>query len=353
MQTLRDHTLLQAIARVNRLYEDESLGTAKEFGYVVDYVSVLGELDKALTMYAEAGLADFDEEDLAGTLKSVHEEVAKLPQRHSDLWDIFKSVKNRRDEEAYETLLADDAIREDFYERLTEYAKTLGLALSTERFIMTTPDAKLNQYKDDLRRFQKLKAAVKLRFADSIDYRDYEPKIQKLLDTHISASEVIQLNEPVNIFDEKNFQQVKEERGVYETKTTAARADAIAHATKRAITEHMGEDPAFYEKFSKLIQQAIDDFRAKRISDQEYLKQALGFRESVVSRKHDDVPDALQGNEHAIAFYGILKPYVAGDAMGVAMWISRRPMRHWRSPVFSRRTGRSISGMITMPRNAP
>lgn len=317
-RTLREHTLLQAIARVNRLHEDEETGATKEFGYIVDYASILGELDKALTMYAEAGLAGFDEEDLAGTLMSVHEEVAKLPQQHSDLWDLFKEVKNQHDEEAYETLLADDALREDFYERLADYGNTLGIALSTERFIMTTADAKLQQYKDDLKRFRKLKAAVKLRYAESIDYRDYAPKIQKLLDTHISANEVIRLNEPVNIFDEKTFLQVKQEHGVYDARTTAARADAIAHATKRAITEHMEEDPAFYEKFSKLIQQAIDDFRAKRISDQEYLQRAADIRESVVSRKHEDVPGVLQGNEHAMAFYGILKPFLGDSAVNGA-----------------------------------
>jgi type I restriction enzyme R subunit len=275
----------------------------------VDYVSVLGELDKALTMYAEAGLEGFDEEDLAGTLISVHEEVAKLPQRHSDLWDVFKEVRNQHDEEAYETLLADDALREAFYGRLADYGHTLGLALSTERFIMATSDAKLQQYKDDYKRFRKLKISVKLRYAEAIDYRDYEPKIQKLLDTHISANEVTRLNAPVNIFDEKTFLQVKQDQGVYDTRSTASRADAIAHATKRAITERMGEDPAFYEKFSKLIQQAIDDFRAKRISDQEYLQRVSGYGENVASRRHDDVPEALQGDEHAMAFYGILKPF--------------------------------------------
>ena len=309
-RTLREHTLLQAIARVNRLHEDEETGATKEFGYIVDYASILGELDKALTMYAEAGLAGFDEDDLAGTLMSVHEEVAKLPQQHSDLWDLFKEVKNQHDEEAYESLLADDAVREEFYERLSVYGNTLSIALSTERFIMTTAEAKLQQYKDDLKHFRKLKASVKLRYAETIDYRDYAPKIQKLLDTHISANEVIRLNDPVNIFDEKTFLQVKQDQGVYDTRTTAARADAIAHATKRAITEHMEEDPAFYEKFSKLIQQAIDDFRAKRISDQEYLQRAADISESVASRKHDDVPASLLGNEHAMAFYGILKPFL-------------------------------------------
>ncbi len=334
---LREHTLLQAIARVNRIYEDES-GAYKEFGYIVDYASILGELDKSLAMYSE--FEGFEEEDLAGTLASVQAEVEKLPQRYSDLWDLFKEVKNQYDEEAYEVLLGDDALREEFYDRLTQYSKTLGIALSVEKFIMQTPDGKIRQYKDDLKRFQNLKASVKMRYAEAIDYRDYEPKIRKLLDTHISASEVIQLNEPVNIFDEKMFSQIKEAHGVYETKTTAAKADAIAHATRKAISERMEEDPAFYEKFSKLIQQAIDDFKARRISDMEYLNSVSEIREKIVNREHDDVPDALQGDEDAMAFYGLVRHYFKSDqleggaceaiASDTALAISGIIRRHWK-----------------------
>ena len=217
--------------------------------------------------------------------------MRQLPQRHAELWDVFKTVSNRQDEEAFEQLLADEKIRENFYERLSAYARTLAIAMSSEEFITTTPENRLKSYKADLKRFTNLKAAVKLRYAESIDYRDYEPKIQKLLDTHISADEVLKLNEPVNIFDGVAFQQVVEEQG--QGKPTAAKADMIAHATKRAITEHLDEDPAFFEKFSKLIQQAIDDYRAGRISDLEYLKQANEIKEAVVNRKVDDVPAVL------------------------------------------------------------
>ncbi|MFA5286018.1 MAG: HsdR family type I site-specific deoxyribonuclease [Smithellaceae bacterium] len=297
---LKEHSLLQAIARVNRVYEE------KDYGYVVDYVGLLGELDKALTMYS--AFEGFDEEDLVGALTSVNVEVEKLPQRYSDLWDVFKEVKNSRDEEAYELLLADISIREEFYQRLAQYAKTLGIALSTEAFVMKVDDEKLNRYKSDMRRFQKLRVAVKMRYAETVDYREYEPKIKKLLDTHIQANEVIQLNEPVNIFDSNMFTMVKEEQGVY-GKTTAAKADAIAFATKKVITEKMEEDPAFYAKFSKLIQQAIDDFRAKRLSDLEYLNKAMEIRDKVVTRRHDDMPVALEGNEDAMAYYGVLRPF--------------------------------------------
>jgi len=306
---LTDHTLLQAIARVNRLHE------GKEFGFIIDYASVLGELDKALTMYSE--FEGFDESDLIGSLTSINGEIIKLPGRYSDLWDLFKTVKDSSDEEAYEVILADNELREEFYGRLSEFGKNLGIALSSEKFLAETDEKTLSRYKADLRKFQSLKASVKLRYAEAIDYRDYEPKIKKLLDTHIQASEVVQLNKPVNIFDDTMFNKVKEEQGVHETKkTTASKADMIAHATKKVITEKMDEDPAFYEKFSKLIQQAIDDFRAKRLSDLDYLNKVVDIRNMVVGKIHDDIPDKLSGNEDVMAYFGVIKPFLERHTLG-------------------------------------
>lgn len=311
---LKEHTLLQAIARVNRIYE------GKDFGYVVDYAGLLGELDNALTMYN--ALEGFDEQDLAGTLTSIYDEIEKLPQHYSDLWDTFKSVKNSYDEEAYEQLLADDALREEFYARLTQYSKTLAIALSSEKFVTETDDDLMERYKAELRRFHKLRVSVKMRYAESIDYRDYEPKIKKLLDTHIQANEVIQLNEPVNIFDDQSFNLVKEESGVYSTRTPAARADAIAHAVKKVITEKMDEDPAFYEKFSKMIQEAIDQFRQKLISGQEYLSRVSDLRHKVVTSQHDNMPAELSGNDDAMAYFGVALPVLGKENEKAAAGLS-------------------------------
>lgn len=304
---LKEHTLLQAIARVNRIYDDDEGRKPKDFGYVVDYAGVLGELDKALTTYS--ALEGFDEADLKSAILGIGEEVGKLPQRHAELWDLFKTVPNKKDEEAYESLLADDKLREAFYEKLSAYAKTLAIAFSSVDFIAKTSAGRQQGYKVDLKRFQNLKAAVKLRYAEAIDYRDYEPKIKKLLDTHIAANEVVQLNEPVNIFDQDAFSKVVEDQG--HGRPASAKADTIAYATRKAISENLDKDPAFYERFSKLIQQAIDDYRAKRISDLEYLKRANEIREAVVHRAQDDAPPSLRGKDDAIAVFGILRPYVA------------------------------------------
>ena len=305
-RTLREHALLQAIARVNRVHEN------KEFGYVVDYASVLGELDKALAMYD--ALEGFDEEDLEGALASIDEEVSELPQCHSDLLGLFKEVLYARDEEAYERLLGDEELRKEFYARLAEYSRALAIALSSERFMMNVSEDRLKRYKDDLKRFQRLSGSVRLRYAEAIDYSKVEPKIGKLLDTHIQADNVTQINEPVNIFDDVAFKQIKGKRGIFSGKTTAATADIIANAAKRTITEKMDEDPAFYRKFSTLIQQAIDDFKAKRIGDLEYLEKVTEIRDRIVRKRHDDAPEKIRNDEDACAYFGVVKPvYQAHD----------------------------------------
>src|SRR5690554_4769745 len=111
---------------------------------------------------------------------------------------------------------------------------------------------------------------------------------------------------------------VKEDQEVYGSKkTTGSKADMIAHATRKAITEKMDEDPAFYEKFSMLIQQAIEDFRAKRLSDLDYLNKVVDIRNKVAGKVHDDIPDKLSENEDAMAYYGVIAPFLASDECSV------------------------------------
>ena len=304
-RTLKEHTLLQAIARVNRLFEDETGGPTKEFGYIIDYANILGELDTALAMYSRAGLENFDPDDLADTLTSIKAEIGKLPQNHSDLCDFFKQVKNQKDEEALEQYLADEALRDEFYERLKVYRKSLSIALSSQSFIMNESSEKIQLYRHDLKRFENLRLFVKQRYCEAIDYREHEPKIQKILDMHIQADRVTVLNEAINIFDDQLLSDVKQGKGITASKSQAARADMIAHATKKVITEKLEEDPIFYEKFSKLIQKVIDDFRAKRISDLEYIQQASEIRDKVAHKKRENTPEPLMNNEEALAYYGI------------------------------------------------
>jgi type I restriction enzyme R subunit len=287
---LKDHTLLQAIARVNRLHK------GKEFGYIIDYRGVLQNLDQALDLYGQ--LSEFDKDDLLNTLEDVSVQILTLPQKHSDLWDIFKEVRSKRDEEAYERLLADDALRNEFYDRFSKYARTLAIALSSLKFIEETPEKKIDEYRMDLKFFKELRRAVQRRYAEIIDFSEYEPKIQKLIDTHVGTGEVEQITELVNIFDKESF--VKEVRALY---GDAAKADTIAHRTKKTIEERMQEDPAFYRRFSELLEEVIRAYNEERIKDSEYLRKVEDIMNAVVNRTDDDIPEPLKNRENAKAYF--------------------------------------------------
>jgi len=295
---LKDHTLLQAIARVNRVYQ------GKESGYVLDYAGVLQNLQHALDLYG--GLPDFDRADLEGTLTDVTAEVSKLSQRHSDLWDVFKTVKNRRDQEEYERVLADQLLRTEFYDRLSVYARTLQIALSTVAFLEGTPEDKVRKYKNDLKFFMSLRSSVRRRYAEVVDFKEYEPRIQRLLDLHVGTGEVEQLTPLVNIFDRQAFEQAVEAQG-----TPASKADMIAYQTKRTIHERWEEDPAYYRRFSELLEQTIAAYRAQRLSDAEYLRKMREITESVCTHTGDDVPETVRYNADAQAVFRLVRETIA------------------------------------------
>ena len=291
---LKDHTLLQAIARVNRLYE------GKDYGYILDYYGVLGNLSQALDLYNS--LPEFDGADLVGILTDISEPISQLSQTHSVLWDTFKQVKNRQDIESFEILLADDSLRKKFYERLSNYSKTLSIALSSVKFLDQTPSEKIDKYRADLKFFYKLKASVQRRYAEVVDFSQYEPRIQKLLDTHVGTGEVEQITSLVNIFDQKAFTEEVEK-----VQSDAARADTIAHRTQKTIYERMEQDPVFYKRFSEILREAIQAYREQRIREKDYLTQVTDIMQSVINRTGDDVPAKLNGHEVAKAYFGIIQ----------------------------------------------
>ena len=291
-RNLQGHKLLQAIARVNRIYPD------KEFGYIIDYYGVIENLDDALELYSS--FEEFDADDLEGTIVNIADEIKKLPQKHSELWDIFKTVANKRDAEAYQLLLKDEAIRVVFYDKLAAFAKALKLALSSIQFHKQVEEKTINRYREDLTMFLKLRLAVVERYSDTIDYKQYEGQIQKLIDTHITTEKVETITELVNIFDKEKFQQEVEN-----TTGKAAKADKIASRTAKHISEKMDEDPAFYKKFSQMLKETIADYEAKRLNEAQYLNKVKDIMDAVLSHTDSDIPEVLKDKDVAKAFYGL------------------------------------------------
>src|SRR5699024_5882664 len=124
-KSLKEHSLLQAIARVNRLYE------GKERGLVVDFRGLLTELDSAMNIYSGSGLENFDAEDLEGTLIDTMKVSGELREAYTNLHNMFQPIQNKEDSESYERHLADDKIREEFYANLRRLETILKYAVSS------------------------------------------------------------------------------------------------------------------------------------------------------------------------------------------------------------------------------
>ena len=302
---LKEHTLLQAIARVNRLFDENK--TEKEFGYVIDYEGLLGELDKALTAYSV--LDGYDDLDLVGAVHDIREQIRLLPQRWADLWDVFNPVPNKQDMEALEQFLEDDAIRQQFYALLSAFAKCLHISLSSDKVHDVIDEATVDRYKRDWKHFTELRRAVQVRYQEVVDLHDYEPKIQKLLDNHVTALPAEVFIETLNINDPDALKAVIEETGV----TSASKADRIASATKKTITERMDEDPALYTRFSVMLQETIDEYRRNRDAER-YLLQAREIAEGVARRERGAaLPTIIRHNDNAAAVYGALDGLLIGN----------------------------------------
>lgn len=298
-RSLKEHGLLQAIARVNRLEE------GKDYGEIIDYYGLLTELDEALLTYSNIG--DFDEEDIQDALISAQEEIKKLPQLHSDLWEIFNGI-NKYDIEAYEQHLKYEDDRDKFYDKLSQYSKVLQLALGNFKFLEKTPEKKIVTYKNDLKFFLNLRVSLKSRYAESIDRKEYEAKIKKLIDTYVTSDEIIQVTEPVDIFDTEKFRAEVEKKV-----STRSKADTIAYRISRTISEKWDDDPIFYKKLSELLKEAIAKYSKQIMDETERLKNDNAYLNRVTeiltmarTRTGDDIPISILNNEVAKAFYGVV-----------------------------------------------
>ena len=292
---IKEHNLLQAIARVNRLCD------GKDYGYIVDYRGLLGELDKALTMYQEAGLEEFNEEDIKSSVYYIDTEINNMFEAYEKLKEIFKNIKNKNDLEEYEVLLEDEKIRKDFYDKLCKFGSMLGIILPSDQAYYKVGKEKISELRKALAFYQKLRATVKLRYSETIDHKEYEAKMQKLLDNYVVAKEMMRITEPVDITDAENFDKELEKMG-----TDRGKADTIRTRLTRTISEKSKEDPAYYKKFSTRIEETIEAYRNRRITDSEYLQKMQDIKEAFRKGNSGIVYPSNITTENSRAFYGVI-----------------------------------------------
>mgnify|MGYP000611981525 FL=1 len=321
---LKEHNLIQAIARVNRLHPK------KKFGLLIDYRGILSELDTTIQKYqdlASRTQGGYDINDISGLYNQMSTEYKRLPQLYKQLWAIFDGVKNKNDIEQLRQVLVPKIeeqsgelvdvhlkVREDFYEALTAFASCLKVALQSATFFedKSFSDQDRRHYKETVKQFSSLRQLVQQDAGEKIDYDEYAEQVKKLLDKHVVGVEV---KEPGGVYEVGKMGQKQQPEDWSEDKTRNE-TDIIKTRVTRMIEQELRDDPYAQEAFSKLLRQAIEE--TEKLFDHP-LKQYMLFREfeeQVQERRLNDIPDAFAGNRHAQAYFGVFKK-ILPEALGV------------------------------------
>lgn len=328
---LKQHNLIQAIARVNRLHQK------KQFGYLIDYRGILKELDATIEDYqelAERTQAGFDIEDIKGLYHQMATEYKKLPGLYQDLWNIFDGVTNKQDGQALRQALAPkiDHVtsenggskatdtnlkkREDFYSALTAFSNCLKVALQSATYFEDKSfDNKRELYKKTLKSMSQLRQQVREDAEETVNYDEYAENIRTMLDKHIGG---VEIQEPEGAYLVGNMGKKAKPEQMTEDEARNKK-DVISGRVTKMITQGLADDPYAQEYFSKLLKKAIQ--QAKEMFDapvKQYLLFA-DFEEQVKERKVEGIPvekfEQLDAKvkRHAQAYYGLFLKHLEQD----------------------------------------
>jgi len=268
---LKEHSLLQAIARVNR-----TCGEQKKCGYIVDYYGV--------SDYLQEALAIFDTADIDSPMTSINELFRQMQDYHARAMRIFHGV-NRSDLDALVRVLKPEDKRAEFEVSYRNFAT------SVERIL---PQKIPVEYLNDLKWLAYIRIAAKTRYeADKkIDISGCGEKVRQLIADYIKSDGIRQWIDPVTLFD-KDFHTKINGLGSKE-----AMASAMAHAARRAITARLDSDPVYYTSLLEKLNQIL----AETSGDWDTMKAKLEkLRDEVISGEQTEAEQlGLDVREYAL-----------------------------------------------------
>lgn len=284
-QRMREHTLLQAVARTNRPFP------RKNFALVVDYVGVGKELAEALAI--------FDKEDLEGifSVDDIKKEIIALGEAHKKTMAFFKNVRrDLRPEEIIQKcleILAPEDVRVEFETAFREFAKSVDILM---------PDPCVNPYVNDFKFLGMIREGTKNLYRDeSLSLENCSKKVEALIHAHIIDSGVEEILAPIHI-TAPDFKEKLQLKG-----SAKAKASHVEYAIREVINAKVAEDPHFYGSLKEQLETAIEADRKRRKDEADLLKDLVKIKEQeerreLVAKEKNLTPDEF-------AFYGLLDPY--------------------------------------------
>ncbi|MBP3345528.1 MAG: type I restriction endonuclease subunit R [Alphaproteobacteria bacterium] len=305
---LKDHNLLQAIARVNRVYDGADGKQSKTAGLIVDYSKNAKNLKSALELFSH-----YDPQDIDRALLDTDSQINLLNSIYDRLHAAFKDIKDKQNTNDYvEYLKNNEKVREDFYNDVNKFIKQFSVCYSLYDFHNKMDTNKLLEYKKDLKRFVEIKKTTQLSLAEKVDFSKYKDQIMKLLDKYVTAKDVEILSKEINLSDMREFNQyIEDDKNGLSDKS---KADAILAQTKKVIKERYEQDEAFYGKFSELIDKILQELKqAKKEDLAALLAQAKKCQKSVTEYEDSDIPEKLRKNKIYHPFYRNIRKFFKSD----------------------------------------
>lgn len=280
-RNIREHDLLQAVARVNRNRE------GKGYGLVVDYYGVAQHLTEVMSVY--------DDEDVIGALKSIADELPALRERHRKVTSLFGDQGVSLDDtEAAALLLENIPLRAEFQIALKDFLHSLDIVLPRPEGLPFVRDAKRLGFIQ--------KRAANLLRDDTLNLADAEPKVRGLIDRYIAAEATSTLIAPVELLSEKFDQEVAK------LSSPRSKAAEMEYAARHHIRTHTFEDPAYYQKLSERLESLI---QAHQDNWEEQVRALEAFIERVRQGRPAD-RTGLSPKTHA-PFFSLLEARQTGD----------------------------------------
>jgi type I restriction enzyme R subunit len=267
---LKEHNLLQTIARVNRTYP------GKTVGYVVDYIGLTENLKEALSLYSGK-----DQQDILDTFKSVESEMPVLESRYNQLIQLFtdkgvsqieKLVQQQlsTDAQRYETteaaiqILEDIKTRDSFNVYLKKYMQSMDIIL---------PNKLAEPFKIPMYQFTHIQAKAKERYKDdSINIGGAGEKVRKLVNEHLISLGINPKVPPVELFSDKFITEIDKQ------KDSKAAASEMEHAIRKHCKVNEGDDPVMYKNFSEKLEEVLKKYNENW---DQMLLQLEGLREEI------------------------------------------------------------------------
>lgn len=292
---LKEHNLLQAIARVNRSRK------GKTAGFIVDYNGITAYLIQALEIFS----GDIRPDDI---LKNINEEFPKLEMNHTKLVDFFKPMKIDRN--YYRADYIDSAVRfiepinkrDDFKSLLKDFNKSVNIVL---------PNTKAMKYQGDFKLFNEIKLRARNAFPDDDELKiskDESKMLQGLIDEHLKSEGVENLLlEPISIIDKEKF---KEE---IMNASPATKELKMRNNLKHTIKVGIDKNPDFYKPLAQRLDELLKLKKDERITQLELLKAYADIQDEIIDQQKEGEEKGFK-TERERAVYDSMKVLFKEDA---------------------------------------